>query len=104
MLSEERIALEELRKTVLEETERRGRSLTACVVTFGCQMNERDSEKLRGILLAAGFENSDSEEADVVIFNTCTVRENANTRLYGHLGHLNSMKRIPTRSSGSAAA
>ena len=93
MLSEERIALEELRKTVLEETERRGRPLTACVVTFGCQMNERDSEKLRGILLAAGFEGSESEEADVVIFNTCTVRENANTRLYGHLGHLNSMKR-----------
>ena len=93
MLSEERIALEELRKTVREETERRGRPLTACVVTFGCQMNERDSEKLRGILLAAGFEGSESEEADVVIFNTCTVRENANTRLYGHLGHLNSMKR-----------
>ena len=93
MLSEERIALDELKKTVQEETERRGRPLSACVVTFGCQMNERDSEKLRGILLAAGFEGSDSEEADVVIFNTCTVRENANTRLYGHLGHLNSMKR-----------
>ena len=93
MLSEERIALEALKDTVQRETERRGKPLSACVVTFGCQMNERDSEKLRGILLAAGFRISDSEEADVVIFNTCTVRENANTRLYGHLGHLNSMKR-----------
>jgi tRNA-2-methylthio-N6-dimethylallyladenosine synthase len=53
MLSEERAALEELKKTVQEETERRGRPLSACVVTFGCQMNERDSEKLKGILLAA---------------------------------------------------
>ena len=55
MLSEERIALEELKTTVRVETERRGHPLTACVVTFGCQMNERDSEKLRGILLAAGM-------------------------------------------------
>ncbi len=93
MLSEERAALEELKKTVQEETERRGRPLSACVVTFGCQMNERDSEKLKGILLAAGFEESDSEEADFVLYNTCTVRENANTRLYGHLGHVNNMKR-----------
>ncbi len=93
MLSEERTAWEELRQTVQRERERRGRPLSACVVTFGCQMNERDSEKLRGILLTAGFEESDSEEADVVLYNTCTVRENANTRLYGHLGHVNSMKR-----------
>ncbi len=66
---------------------------TACVVTFGCQMNARDSEKLLGVLLAAGFEEAPDEHADLVVINTCTVRENANERLYGHLGHLNSMKR-----------
>ena len=83
----------ELKKRVEAETARRGHVPTACVVTFGCQMNERDSEKLRGVLLAAGFAESKDETADVVVINTCTVRENANERLYGHLGHLNSMKR-----------
>ena len=83
----------DLKRVTAEESLRRGRALTACVVTFGCQMNARDSEKLLGILLEAGVEESESEEADVVVINTCTVRENANTRLYGHLGHLNSMKR-----------
>ncbi len=83
----------DLKRVTAEEAVRRGHALTACVVTFGCQMNARDSEKLLGILLEAGFEESASEEADLVVINTCTVRENANTRLYGHLGHLNSMKR-----------
>lgn len=60
------------------------------VTTFGCQMNARDSEKLEGILREAGFmEEPDEKKADFVIFNTCTVRENANQRLYGRLGQLN---------------
>ena len=59
------------------------------VVTFGCQMNARDSEKLAGILEEKGYvENIDEETADIVIFNTCTVRENANQKLYGHIGQL----------------
>ena len=63
------------------------------IITFGCQMNERDSEKLEGILLNSGYERSDSEEeADLVIYNTCTVRENADKRLYGRLGVLKSLK------------
>ena len=70
-----------------------GRPLTADVVTFGCQMNARDSEKLLGILKEIGFEESDSEEADFVLYNTCTVRDNANQRVYGRLGHLHSMKK-----------
>ena len=69
-----------------------GRSLRACVITFGCQMNERDSEKLKGIIMECGYELTDTEEADIVIFNTCTVRENANLRLYGRLGHVGSAK------------
>ncbi len=70
-----------------------GRRLSFCVVTFGCQMNERDSEKLRGILKLAGFEESATEEADFVLYNTCTVRENANVRLYGRLGSLSAYRK-----------
>ncbi len=66
--------------------EKIGRPLTYCLCTFGCQMNARDSEKLSGILSAAGYRPTDREDADVVLYNTCTVRENANNRLYGHLG------------------
>ena len=65
-----------------------GRPATACVVNFGCQMNARDSEKLRGILGEIGYQMSDTEDADFVIYNTCTVRENANLKVYGHLGTL----------------
>ena len=71
-----------------------GRKPLYCVTTFGCQMNARDSEKLAGILLEAGYEMTDSEEAaDFVIYNTCTVRDNANQRVYGRLGYLGSMKK-----------
>ena len=63
------------------------------VSTFGCQMNAHDSEKLIGILLKIGYDEAESEgEADFVIFNTCTVRENANQKLYGHLGSLKKKK------------
>lgn len=71
-----------------------GRQLTFCVTTFGCQMNARDSEKLVGILELIGYiETTDEEEADFVIFNTCTVRENANQRVYGRLGQLSHSKK-----------
>ena len=59
------------------------------IVTFGCQMNARDSEKLAGVLEKKGLtEGLDEETSDIVIFNTCTVRENANKRLYGRVGRL----------------
>ncbi|MGN0481016.1 MAG: tRNA (N6-isopentenyl adenosine(37)-C2)-methylthiotransferase MiaB, partial [Lachnospiraceae bacterium] len=71
-----------------------GAKLKCCVTTFGCQMNARDSEKLLGILLDAGYEETEDEkEADFVLYNTCTVRENANTRVYGRLGFLNTLKK-----------
>ena len=63
------------------------------VVTFGCQMNARDSEKLQGILEMCGYQEADSDDADFVLYNTCTVRENANQRVYGRLGYLNSQKK-----------
>lgn len=64
-----------------------------CVTTFGCQMNARDSEKLRGILRDVGYAESSEDTADFVIYNTCTVRENANTRVYGRLGQLKPRKK-----------
>ena len=68
-----------------------GRPLKCAVVTFGCQMNARDSEKLAGILKQVGYELIEEEtEADFVIYNTCTVRDNANQKVYGHLGLLKS--------------
>ena len=70
-----------------------GRPLTACVTTFGCQMNARDSEKILGILQMIGYEETDQEEADLVLYNTCTVRENANNKVYGHLGYLHNKKK-----------
>ena len=74
-------------------TQENGRPPRACVTTFGCQMNARDSEKLMGILEAVGFCPTDSEQADFVIYNTCTVRDNANQRVYGRLGELNRYKK-----------
>lgn len=70
-----------------------GHKPTACVTTFGCQMNARDSEKLAGILKEVGFDLTEDENADFVIYNTCTVRDNANQRVYGRLGFLHSMKK-----------
>ena len=70
-----------------------GRKLTACVVTFGCQMNARDSEKLLAILKLAGYEESESENADFVIYNTCTVRDNADQRVLGRLGQCSNYKK-----------
>jgi tRNA-2-methylthio-N6-dimethylallyladenosine synthase len=64
------------------------------VRTFGCQMNVHDSERLSGSLEAAGYIRADrGEQADIVVINTCAVRENADNKLYGTLGHLASTKR-----------
>ena len=63
------------------------------VRTFGCQMNVHDSERLSGLLESAGYvKAAEGAQADVVVFNTCAVRENADNRLYGNLGHLRPVK------------
>ncbi|AGX43214.1 tRNA (N6-isopentenyl adenosine(37)-C2)-methylthiotransferase MiaB [Clostridium saccharobutylicum] len=63
------------------------------VETWGCQMNEEDSEKLSGMLKRQGYENTDvREEASIIIFNTCCVRENAENKVYGNLGRLKKQK------------
>lgn len=81
------------KQLVAEKSASLGRTLTFHVETFGCQMNARDSEKLRGILETVGYEQVESENADFVIYNTCTVRENANNKVYGRLGTLGSIKK-----------
>ena len=78
---------------VKKQSEELGRPLTYCVTTFGCQMNARDSEKLTGILEEIGYVAAENEKADFVIYNTCTVRENANLRVYGRLGVLHGYKK-----------
>ncbi|WP_057383119.1 tRNA (N6-isopentenyl adenosine(37)-C2)-methylthiotransferase MiaB, partial [Mycobacterium tuberculosis] len=73
---------------------RRAPARTYQVRTYGCQMNVHDSERLAGLLEAAGYRRAtDGSEADVVVFNTCAVRENADNRLYGNLSHLAPRKR-----------
>ena len=86
--------IDKARKLLEQRSKDAGRPLTFCVTTFGCQMNARDSEKLVGILEQIGYvEESDEEKADFVIYNTCTVRENANQRVYGRLGQLGRIKK-----------
>ena len=85
--------IEKCKAYVADLQEKLGRPLTCCTQTFGCQMNARDSEKLLGILTEIGYVPVETEEADLVLYNTCTVRENANLRVYGRLGHLNGLKK-----------
>jgi tRNA-2-methylthio-N6-dimethylallyladenosine synthase len=61
---------------------------TYSIRTYGCQMNVHDSERLAGLLEAAGYVRGDGDDVDLVVFNTCAVRENADNRLYGNLGRL----------------
>ena len=70
-----------------------GRRPTYHIQNEGCQMNSLQTESVAAMMEKIGYEKIDSEEADAVIYNTCTVRENANQKIYGHLGHLKSIKR-----------
>ena len=70
-----------------------GKYGTFHIATFGCQMNARDSEKLCGILEEIGLLEVESENADLVLYNTCTVRDNANQKVYGRLGYLQTLKK-----------
>src|ERR671911_264521 len=66
--------------------------------TFGCQMNEHDSERIAGLLTADGYvATREAADANVVVFNTCAIRENADNRLYGNLGHLRPLKQANPR-------
>ena len=70
-----------------------GQAKTAMVETYGCQQNVNDSQRIEGMLLEMGFTlTDDRESADVIIFNTCAIRENAHERVYGNLGALKHLK------------
>ena len=84
--------VDQCRKIISALEIEKGRKLTACINTFGCQMNAKDSEKLLGIMEEIGYVESDSEDSDFVLYNTCTVREHANVRVYGRLGVLKNSK------------
>lgn len=93
-VSRQEYFIEKLREELAIREKRLGRKLKCMVNTFGCQMNARDSEKILGILEKAGYEEAEDEKhADFVIYNTCTVRENANNKVYGRLGYLGSLKK-----------
>ena len=75
---------------------RKGRALTYNVLTYGCQLNESDSEKLSGMLASMGLEPSSGgelDDADVIVFNTCSIRENADRHLFGNLGVFKTLKK-----------
>ena len=76
------------------EYHKTGRIKYARVITYGCQQNNSDSEKLKGMLKLMGYnQTEDNEEADVILFNTCCVRENAELKLYGNIGALKNLKK-----------
>ncbi|MDD4781682.1 MAG: tRNA (N6-isopentenyl adenosine(37)-C2)-methylthiotransferase MiaB [Tissierellia bacterium] len=71
-----------------------GRRKTYHILTYGCQMNEHDSEKIAGMLTSIGYEETyDDKNADLVIFNTCLIRENAELKVFGKLGEVKGLKR-----------
>ncbi len=82
-----------IRELLAKESAVLGRPVTYCLQTFGCQMNEKQSEVVAGIMDEMGFDRKESEDADIVIYNTCTVRENANLKVYGRLGKLHNLKK-----------
>ncbi len=89
-------AVNELKEYFSSLSVRKGRTLTYNVLTYGCQLNESDSEKLSGMLASFGLEASSGGEldaADVILFNTCSIRENADRHLFGNLGVFKTLKK-----------
>ncbi len=84
--------MKQCKEWVQSEEQRLGRKLTMSVNTLGCQMNAKDSEKIVGILERIGYVTTEDTLADLVLYNTCTVRENANLKVYGRLGYLKKQK------------
>ena len=75
---------------------RKGRKLTYNVLTYGCQLNESDSEKISGMLAGMGLipsSGGELDDADVIVFNTCSIRENADRHLFGNLGVFKTLKK-----------
>ena len=85
--------IDKMQAVVTDFEGEQGRKPRALVITHGCQMNARDSETISGFLEKMGYAQADGEQdADLVVFNTCCVRENAENKLYGNLGNLKKIK------------
>ena len=85
--------IEEIKQTVFQQEALSADMKHYKLETFGCQMNENDSERLAGMLSEMGYlEAGKTEDSDLIIFNTCCVRENAELKVYGHLGSLKKLK------------
>ncbi len=93
-VSRERLLIQQdFIQKIKQENESVGAVLRAFVETYGCAQNENDSERIRGMLLDMGYEiTDDADRADVVIYNTCAVRENAEVKVFGKLGALKRRK------------
>lgn len=92
-MKQQRIFMAKLREENNNFAVKNGRPRLVLTETYGCQQNENDTERIRGMLKEAGFEFTDkSENADVVIYNTCAVRENAEQKVFGRLGILKHLK------------
>ncbi|MFS0782215.1 tRNA (N6-isopentenyl adenosine(37)-C2)-methylthiotransferase MiaB [Bacillus sp. 1P06AnD] len=79
--------------TIPEEFKNMGKGRKFMIRTYGCQMNEHDTEVMAGIFMALGYEStSDVNEANVILLNTCAIRENAENKVFGELGHLKPLK------------
>lgn len=88
------VYINEIRQISDEKFSEDGQRPKFNILTYGCQMNEHDSEKLNGMLTQMGYEpEEDQEKSDLIIFNTCCVRENAELKVYGHLGRLKHLKK-----------
>ncbi len=92
-LAEQKSYIMKLKEDNMQYAQRNGRPRLALTETYGCQQNENDTERIRGMLCEAGFEFTDNSHlADVVIYNTCAVRENAEQKVFGRLGILKHIK------------
>ena len=94
IVSEQELARQkEFTRKMREMNDRRTRTPLALVDTFGCQQNVADGEVLMGMLREMGYElTRDENQADVILLNTCAIREHAEKRVYGHLGRLSHTK------------
>lgn len=85
--------MKKCREWAEQEAVRTGHSLSMSIQTLGCQMNAKDSEKITAVMEYIGYQETEEPVADFVLFNTCTVRENANMKIYGRLGFLKNQKK-----------
>ena len=93
LLERQREFILKLKQDNINFAQRNGRARLALTETYGCQQNENDTERIRGMLNEAGFEfTEDDNVADVIIYNTCAVRENAEDKVFGRLGILKHKK------------